>query len=243
MGNTSTSTTRINEGHTIDPSGDPNVFHLIESGDFGREGDARRARNAIDRSLSQIKVCREESQDLEAKLRQEYFTKWDESCDVAEFHGFSRGKLDDLFSKIHDKFQVTGNDVRPKLKGIRWASDWTYKVYEFTFGSVVDSGTVYFGMIALGKEGDQEAESFDAVTCLYKLDFTVAQIRVERRKTERVLGIKTGSHKRVWYEPKNLGFVTQKALTNFCRLKALDAFCRQGLASSVNNVASIENVD
>lgn len=230
-------------GYLIDPSADPNVFHLVESGDYGRPGETNRAKNAIDRSLSQIKICKAESQALETKLRNEYFTKWDESCDVGEFHGFSRGNLDGLLDKISDKFQATGNDVRTKLKGIQWASEWTYKVYEFTFGSVVDSGTVYFGMIALGKEGSEVEESFDAVTCLYKLDFTVAKVKVEQRRRKRILGINAGTDRRDWYENKNLGFITKKTLTNFCRLKALDAFCKEGLASSVNDVLSIEDVD
>ena len=116
-------------------------------------------------------------------------------------------------------------------------------MYEFTFGTVVDSGTVYFGMIALGKERGTDGNSFDAVTCLYKLDFVVAKVKVEKRRKKRVLGINAGTDRRDWWENKNLDFVTQKALKNFCRMKALDAFCRQGLASSVNDVPSIEDIN
>ena len=180
---------------------------------------------------------------MESKLRSEYFTQWDENCDVAEFHGFSKARLDDLLDKINARFAVTGNDIRPKLQGIQWASEWTYKVYEFQFGKVIDSGTVYFGMIALGKEKSSGSESFDAVTCLYKLDFTVAKVKVEKRKPKRTMGIRTGTSRRDWWESKNLDFVTQRALTNFCRRKALDEFHRQGLASSVNNVGSIADID
>ena len=188
-------------------------------------------------------MCRSGSETLEAKLRSEYFTKWDENCDVGEFHGFSKARLGELLDKINARFAVTGNDVLSKLQGIQWASEWTYKVYEFQFGKVIDSGTVYFGMIALGKEKSSGIESFDAVTCLYKLDFTVAKVKVEKRKPKRTLGVRTGTSRRDWWESKNLDFVTQKALTNFCRMKALDEFRRQGLTSSVNNVRSIEDID
>ena len=180
---------------------------------------------------------------MQTKLQNEYFTQWDENCDVGEFYGFSKERLGELLNKINAKFEATGNDVRSKLTCIKWASEWTYKVYEFRFGRVIDSGTVYFGMIALGKEKNCGVDSFDAVTCLYKLDFTVAKVKVEKRKPKRTLGFRTGTSRRDWWESKSLDFVTQKALTNFCRLKALDAFCRQRLASSVNNVRLIEDTD
>ena len=51
----------------------------------------------------------------------------------------------------------------------------------------MDSGTVYFGMIALGKEQAGGADSFDAVTCLYKLDFTVAKIKKKRKQSNGFL--------------------------------------------------------
>ena len=94
--------------------------------------------------------------------------------------------------------------IRPKLRGIHRASQWSYKVYEFTYGCAMDSGTVYFGMIALGKEQSSEEDSFDAVTCLYKLDSTVAKIKVEKRKPKRTFGFKTGTHRRYWRETKKI---------------------------------------
>ena len=215
----------------------------MEFGDVSRSGENRRAKAAIDKSLSQIKACQSESQALETKLRNEYFTKWEETCDVNEFHGYSKGRLDELFARIHDAFKVTGHDVRPKLRGIQWASQWSYKVYEFTYGSDMDSGTVYFGMIALGKEQSSGEDSFDAVTCLYKLDFTVAKIKVEKRKPKRTLGFKTGTHRRDWRETKKLDFVAQNALTNFCKVKALDTCSKKGLASSVNEVSSLSDIN
>ena len=69
----------------------------MESGDVSRSGENRRAKAAIDKSLSQIKACQSESA-LETKLRNEYFTKWEETCDVNEFHGYSKGRLDELFA-------------------------------------------------------------------------------------------------------------------------------------------------
>ena len=141
-------------------------------------------------------------------------------------------------------FKVTGIDVRPKLNAILWANQWSYKVYEFTYGSDMDTGTVYFGMIALGKEQAGGGDSFDAVTCLYKLDFTVAKIKKEEKTVQRVLGINFGVIDRnIWYEKKKLDFVTQNALNNFCRVKALDAFRKKGLTSSINEVSSLAAIN
>lgn len=243
MGSSTSTIERSREGCQINPSRDPHYFRQIESGDCLSQLGNQRALAAINSSLSRMKVCRAASQDLERTLRSEYFTKWDENCDVAEFRGFSRDMLGEFFDKIHEKFKVTGTDIRPKLRGIEWAETWSHKVYEFSFGNVLDSGTIYFGMIALGKEKTPNGDSFDAITCLYKLDFTIAQERVTRRTEEYFLGSLIKYDVSTWYESRSLGFVTQKALKNFCRIKALDAFYKRGLASSINCTSSIDDVD
>ena len=170
---------------------------------------------------------------LERTLRDEYFTRWDENCDVAEFRGFRTNELESLFSKIQDKFQITGKDIRPKLRGIQWAGSWTNKVYEFSFGELNGSGTVYFGVIALSRDTTTYGDRFNSITCLYKLSFAIGDVKVTERTEKYFLGIPDGSHSSTWYERKNLKFVTRDALANFCRVKALDAFHREGLTSFV----------
>ena len=229
-------------GHRINPSDEPYYFHLIETGDGDPTWSDERAKRAIDSSLSSIKVCKAASRRLEERLRSEYFTSWDEHCDVAEYRSFSRDKMDDLFNKIHDKFCVTGTDIRPKLRGIRWADTWTHKVYEFSFGNLNSSGTIYFGVIALEKNKTAKGDIFDAITCLYKLDFTIGEEKCTERKDEYFLGIPVASETNTSYKTKSLGFATQMAMTNFCRVKALDAFHKRGLTSFVNDCPSIEDV-
>ena len=189
-----------------------------------------------------MRVCKAASRSLERILRQEYFTNWDENCDVSEFRNFTRYELDNLFDKIHEMFSVTGTDIRPKLRGIQWADTWSHKVYEFSFGNLSGSGTIYFGVIALGKEKSAAGDTFDAITCLYKLDFKIGEEKVTKRTYKHFLGIEVDSQTSTWYETKTIGFVTQKALANFCRVKALVAFQKRGLASSINDVLTFEDL-
>ena len=144
--------------------------------------------------------------------------------------------------KINTKFQVTGENIRPKLEVALWTGEWSYKIYKV--GHIIDSGTNYFGLIALGKERIAGEESFNAVTFLYKLDVGVARVKCETRTRHRFLGITYNKEYHEMWETKSLDFATRRSLTNFCRIKALDALCRQGLAPyGVNNVLSIEDIE
>ena len=197
----------------------------------------------MDRSCSQIRICRSDVNALQAKLRREYFSKWDENFVVDEYRGFSRARFSELLDKVNTKFKVTGENIRPKMEAALYAGDFSYKIYKI--GHTVDSGTNYFGLVALGKEKIAGKESFNAITFLYKLDIAVAKIRYDTRTSHYALGfIPVGDEEHTRWETKSLDFATKQSLTNFCRIKAFDAFCRQGLASyGVNDVPSIEDIE
>ena len=194
----------------------------------------RGAKLAFRNSLSQIKANHDERSALEAKLRQDYFQSWHETFEISEFYGFSEKKLDDLFKKINAKFSVTGNNVRSKLNEIKWAENVDYRFFEFNFGTV-QGGSVYFGMVALAKQKTSAGNSFDSVTGLYRLNFQPGRIRNEVRRHKRKLGIVYKSWTDVWYDPVNIGYLTQETVKHFCRAKAMDMFKEKGFLTSARD--------
>ncbi|XP_013414353.1 uncharacterized protein LOC106176491 [Lingula anatina] len=236
MGGTSSSTSYERQGRRVDAAATPSYFHETVIGPCGIRGD-NKALSKVDRGLSMVKVCKSDATELQRKLQREYFSHWEERCDVSEFHDFTVDQIDQLIEKIHRKMRKSGQDVRKKLRGIRWSEQWSQKMFEFSFGDDLQSGVVYFGMIALAKDG---AGFIDAATCLYKLDFTVAQEKVVRTDTDHFLGIELETRTRTSYRDRSLGFVTAQALKNFARTKAVEAFQERGLLRAVNYVSSLE---
>lgn len=133
-------------------------------------------------------------------------------------------------------------DIRSKIQGIPWASSSSHKVFEFTFGDSMDSGEVYFGIICLAKSPD--GQKVDAVSSLYRLNFTLAQERVVTEETFKLLGfIPLDSKKSVHYRRKNLGCFSKQQVSNFCRMKAMEAFKSKGFIHHVPYVTSLSAVN
>ena len=159
-----------------------------------------------------------------------------------EFRGFPKEKFSELVDKINAKFEVTGENVGPKLECTQRAREWSYKVYRIE--RVIDSGTHFFGMIALGKEEHAGEDAFYALTFLYKLDIAFARVKHETRTRSYMFGIPYTEQYEERWEDKGIETATQKSWTNFCRIKALDTVSRQGLlAYGILNVLSIEETD
>ncbi|XP_061182537.1 uncharacterized protein LOC133190870 [Saccostrea echinata] len=236
MGTSSTRIERHNEGFQVDPRRSPNYFHSIQKGEHGVNNGTSKQR--IDSSMSTLKVCSKEAFSLQEKLQNEFFTRWKEDCNVQEFHGFAISQMDNLLHKISDKFVINGKNIYSKLQGIRFCEEFDVNIYEFTFGEELSSGVVHFGMVAISKVNS----ALDAVSCLYTLNFEVAKVLVTKKRKKRFLGINAGTDRKSWYEPKSLGFVTQRALVNFCRYKALTEFKRKNFVSSINDVPSIDGI-
>lgn len=114
-----------------------------------------------------------------------------------------------------------------KLSIIEFCKEEEVNIYEFTFGQVLSSGHVNFGMVAISKENNV----LDAISCLYTLNFQIATVLVTRRKKKRFAGINMGTSRRSWHEPKSLGFITQRAFVNFCRYKAMQELNKRNLVT------------
>lgn len=175
---------------------------------------------------------------LQGTLQNEFFSRWDENCNVREYKGFDVTNLDELLHKISDNFVINGMNLYNKLSIIEFCKEEEVNIYEFTFGQVLSSGHVNFGMVAISKENNV----LDAISCLYTLNFEIATVLVTRRKKKRFAGINMGTSRRSWHEPKSLGFITQRAFVNFCRYKAMQEFTKRNLVTEINTVSSLADV-
>lgn len=175
---------------------------------------------------------------LQETLQNEFFSRWDENCNVREYKGFDVTKMDELLHKISDNFVINGMNLYNKLSIIEFCKEEEVNIYEFTFGQVLSSGHVNFGMVAISKENNV----LDAISCLYTLNFQIATVLVTRREKKRFAGINMGTSRRSWPEPKSLGFITQRVFVNFCRYKAMQEFNKRNLVTEINTVSSLADV-
>lgn len=87
----------------------------------------------------------------------------------------------DYFKYVYEGID---EDMRKKMNGIEWVSEWVYKVVEFKYNVVNDFG-VRYGMIVFGKFKD--GKFVDCMYCFYKLDFKVVFERIVIKKEYLVL--------------------------------------------------------
>lgn len=243
MGNVETSTSsHVVSYRGVDPSAEPEYLHEIFTDEGRAYWSANSARENMERALSRVKVCKQDAETVQNRLRDEYFSKWDETCEVTEARQISIHNLEDLVSRLEEQYRGVDFNIRRKIQGIKWAPSWSHKVLEFTFGDNIDSGEVYFGIVCLAKSPD--GQNVDALSSLYKLNFTLAQEKVVTTETFNFLGfIPTSSETSVHYRRKNLGYFSKKQISNFCRMKAMEAFKRKGFIHHVPYVSSLSAID
>ena len=127
------------------------------------------------------------------------------------------------------------------MNGIKWAGQWSYKIYEFKYNKTDTSGARY-GMVAFGKSPDKK--SIDCMYVLYKMDFKIAPKIIVTKKNHSVLwGLKKWQTTETRVVERTLGIKSIKLLQNFFRVKALQRFYNEGLIDSINYVGSIEDID
>ncbi|CAG2236588.1 unnamed protein product [Mytilus edulis] len=188
--------------------------------------------------MSCVKVSIEDAKQLQLKLERGYFSNWNEKCEIREFHGYRANQIESLLQKISDGLRINGVDIYSKMSGIRFAKEVDVKIFYFSFGDKLSSSVVHFEMGAITKCNS----TLDALSCLYTLNFSMGRTLLTRTKKTRFLGINCGKEKESWYENKILGFVTHRALINFCRVKTLNEFQRQNFVFRVNDVNSLDKI-
>lgn len=188
--------------------------------------------------MSVVKVCSTDADLLQKSLQKEFFSTWEENCNVVEYKGYKLSRLDTLLQKISDNFPSNGQNLHSKLNGIAFCSEVDVKIYEFTFEENLTSGVVHFGMVAISRENDV----LEAISCLYTLNFEMADVMVIEQRKKKILGFNAKTKRRCWDEKKSLEFVTQRDLVNFCRYKALKEFNKRNLVSNINDVSSLDDI-
>ncbi|XP_061197687.1 uncharacterized protein LOC133205818 [Saccostrea echinata] len=239
MGSVSTHHEKTNEGVHVDTDKNPTFFHTVTTGACGLYSSHCDSAAMIDDSLSAVKVSTQEARALQRTLEREYFSHWNEKCEVQEYRGFSLSQTDLLVRQIGDSFGSFRTNILRQLSGIHFAEKLGVNIYEFTFGEKMSSGEVYFGMIAIAK--NEHRDEMNAISCLYKLNFNLGKVKHKETRTFNLFGfIPVDESTETWYESKSLGFVTKNELVNFCRVKALGEFRRRNFISRMNDVYSVK---
>ena len=157
-----------------------------------------------------------------------------------ESKGIAIESIQSFLDHLQDAYEGIDEEMRKKMNGIEWASEWAYKVMEFKYNSSSDSSARY-GMIAFGKSKD--GKFVDCMYCLYKLDFKVAPERIITKKEHSVLwGLVKWESVEERVQKRVLGVKSLKRIKNFFRFKALEGFYKEGLIDRINVVPSIEDV-
>ncbi|XP_052788305.1 uncharacterized protein LOC128223096 isoform X1 [Mya arenaria] len=211
----------------------PQYSFNVQRGSSSYSND--RAFERIDSALSDVRVCEMDAEDVERGLRAESFDNWNEKCDVRRFDAFSINETDLLIEQIMQGFGDSSSTLRTKLNAIKFCEEYENKIIDFTFGDQNSSGTIRFGMIAITRKGD----TLDAVSCLYKLEYSIAPKLMSKTITLCFHGVELDSFTTIWAQKKCLGYITQSRLMNFCRRKALEEFKQQNLVSKIKYVTSL----
>ena len=157
-----------------------------------------------------------------------------------EAKGIAIESIQSFLDHLQDAYEGIDEEMRKKMNGIKWASEWALKVMEFKYDSSSDSGARY-GMIAFGKSKDEKF--VDCMYCLYKLDFKVAPERIITTKHySSIFGLVNWQNVEEQERERVLGAKPLKRIQNFFRFKALEGFYKEGLIDEINVVPSIEDV-
>lgn len=157
-----------------------------------------------------------------------------------EFKGIPVENIEGFPDHLEDTYEGIDEEMRKKMGGIQWASEWSYKVVEFKYNVADESGARY-GMIAFGKSKD--GKFVDCMSCLYKLNFKVAPEKIIKTKEDSYLwGLYKWDTVEEEVKERMFGLMSIKRIKNFFRFKALQGFYREGLIDQMNVVPSIEDV-
>ncbi|XP_015760086.1 PREDICTED: uncharacterized protein LOC107339330 [Acropora digitifera] len=207
---------------------------------LGNVENINRAFVKVKEGLHNVKVSKVDATKVQREIEGELFDKWHESCQVMESKGISIDNIYDFLDYLEDAYEGIDKDMKKKMKGIRWTSEWSHQIVELKNNAADDSGATY-GMIAFGKSND--GKFVDCMYCLYKLDFKVAPEKIITKKEHSVLwGLFKWETAEEKVQERVLGVKSLKRIKNFFRFKALEGFYQEGLIDQINVVPSLEDV-
>lgn len=199
-----------------------------------------RALSKVKQGLHSVKVSQHDANEVQREIEGKLFNKWHENCEVMESKGIPIDNIRGFLDHLEDAYEGIDEEMRKKMNGIQWASEWSHKVMEFKYNAASDSDAQY-GMIAFGKSED--GKFVDCMYCLYKLDFKVASEKTITTKEHSVLwGLFKWQTVKEGVKEAMIGVKLLKRIKNFFRFKALRGFYDEGLIDQMNVVPSIEDV-
>ena len=158
-----------------------------------------------------------------------------------EAKGIAIEDIKEFLDHLQDAYEGIDENMRKKMNGIKWATEWAYKVMEFKYNRSSDSGARY-GMIAFGKSKD--GKFVDCMYCLYKLDFDIApEIFITTTEHSILWGLIKWQTVEEEERQRVLGVKSMIPIKNFFRFKALEGFYKEGLIDQINVVPSIEDME
>jgi len=199
-----------------------------------------RALSKVKQGLHSVKVSQHDANEVQREMEGKLLGKWHENCEVMESKGIAIENIHGFLDHLEDAYEGIDEEMRKKMNGIQWASEWSHKVVEFKYNAANDSGAQY-GMIAFGKSED--GKFVDCMYCLYKLDFKVAPEKTITTKEYSILwGLAKWQTVEEGVKEAMIGVKLLKRIKNFFRFKALKGFYDEGLMDQMNVVPSIEDV-
>ena len=90
----------------VNPAAVPDYLHeIITDNESGYCTSENSAQGNVERALSGVKVCKQEAITVQNRLRNEYFSEWDETCEIIEARKLSISKLQELVSKLEEQYR------------------------------------------------------------------------------------------------------------------------------------------
>ena len=158
----------------------------------------------------------------EERVRGLTFDKFGEKLLSQVLEGINLTDFEKVVQRIAKRYSIPEEKKDGILDG-QYAEKNTLMSKEFIFKPGKDSELVYM-KVATIKTSDTK---IDLALMYYRLDFKLAPLKIEKKKSKWFLFIKIGEETTIHYEPRNLSEKDQDCFTNFFRFKALKGFLQE----------------
>lgn len=183
-------------------------------------------------SLQNIKVMKHDANELERKLREEFFKSWEEVFVVTKVGKIPFEKTDTFLKDTQEANKGLTDEIKQKMKAICTGKskenfvDWTSKK--------PDNSGARYGIAAFKRYPDEKC--FDCIHVVFKMDFIIAP-------KEKESSWKFWKRKDAPELENPLERISDEDFQNFFRLKTLEECYKEGVIEKINYVKPEETMD